>query len=140
MVGESPSYSDVSAYIGELWRGCPRAASIVRGYWRSVYRAQTSLGRDSHWHCTPLYQPDRLIERFGLHPLTEQRLAAVTHSAVDALLQAAEENDTTSYVRRKRELDAALTAVQHLRFLRHGSSGLAFEDPDAEAPRRPRWW
>lgn len=140
MVGESPKYEEVSAYIGELWAGWPHAASMTRECWRSVYRAKTSLGRNAHWHDTPLYDADRLIESHALDPVTEVRLAAVAHNAVDALFEAAQGGDTNAYLARRHELQAVLTAVHHLRFLRHGSGALGFEDPDPEPPRRPRWW
>jgi hypothetical protein len=140
MGGERPSYREVSAYIGELWPDWPHTASMVRESWRGVYCAKMSLGRDSHWDNTPLYGPDWLIEHHGLQPVTEVRLAAVAHDALDALLQAAQEDDTAAYVARQRALDASLTAVHHLRFLRHGSGALGFKDWNPERPRRPRWW
>jgi hypothetical protein len=140
MVGEHPPYREVSAYVGKLWDGWPHTASMVRECWRSVYRAKTSLGRDRHWHTTPLFQPDRLIEQHELRPVTEVRLAAVLHGAVDALLLAAQGDDTDAYLTRTRDLDAALIAVRHLRFLRHGSAALGFQDLNPEPARRPRWW
>lgn len=140
MVGEHPPYPEVSAYIAELWDGWPHAASMTRECWRSVYRAKTSLGRNTHWDDTPLYAPDWLIERHGLHPVTEVRLAAAIHDAVDALTEAARGDDTGAYLARRRGLDAALTAIHHLRFLRHGSSALGFEDLNPGPARRPRWW
>jgi hypothetical protein len=140
MVGERPSGSAVNGYISRLWPTAPWTRAMVRDCWRSVYRAKTSLGRDRHWHRTPLYVPDRLIELHGLQPVTEARLASLAHDAVNALVQAADDGDTGSYLQRTRELDAALCAVQHLRFLRHGSGALGFEDQSPEPPRRPKWW
>lgn len=140
MLGENPPFPEVSAYVGQLWAAWPHAASMTRDCWRSVYRAKTSLGRDTHWHHTPLYDPDRLIEFHELLPVTEVRLAAVAHDAVEALIGAAQGDDNPAYLRRRRELDAAVTAVHHLRYLRHGSGALGFEDPSPEPPRRPRWW
>jgi hypothetical protein len=140
MLGEHPAYREVSAYIGQLWDGWPHAASMTRTSWRSIYRAKTSLGRNNHWNDTPLYDPDRLIECHGLEPVSEVRLASVGRDAVDALVEAAHGDDTGLYLARKRELDAALVAVHHLRFLRQGSGALGFQDPNPEPPRRPRWW
>jgi hypothetical protein len=140
MVGERPPYEQVSSYIGQLWDGWPHGASMTRKCWRSVYRAKTSLGRSAHWDDTPLYDVDRLIEQHGLRPVTEVRLAAVAHDAIDALVAATQEDDTKGYLARRRELDAALTSIHHLRFLRHGSGALGFDDPAPQPPRRPRWW
>lgn len=106
---------------------------MTRSCWRSVDRAKTSLGRNSHWDDTPLYDVDRLIEQHELRPVTEVRLAAVAHEAVDALIEAAHGDDTQAYLARRRELDAALIAVHHLRFLRHGSGALGFDDPSPQS-------
>jgi hypothetical protein len=46
--------------------------------------------------------------------------------------------DTAAYLERKKELDAALIAVHHLRYLRFGSGELGFRDTDPEPPRRPK--
>jgi hypothetical protein len=140
MVGEHPEYRVVSAYISQLWRGWPQSASMVRECWRSVYRAKTSLGRKQGWYQTSLYVPDMLIEQHGLRPLTEERLAAVAHEALDAFLAAAQDHDTAGYVERRKELDAALTAISQLRYLRHGSDVFGFPDYNPEPARRPKWW
>jgi hypothetical protein len=140
MVGEHPPYREVSAYVGQLWDRNPNAASMVRTTWRSVYRARTSIGRGSRIHTTPLYQPDRLIDRQGLRPVTEVRLAQVAHEALQALLTAAEDGDRPGYAVRERELNAALTAVRHLRFLRYGRPTLGYDERDDDPARRPRWW
>ena len=71
MLGEYPDRSEVRAYVAQLWPSEPWTAATIRDSWRSVYRAQTSLGRDRHWHCTPLYVPDVLIQRYELRPVTE---------------------------------------------------------------------
>jgi hypothetical protein len=139
MLGEHPPFRAVSAYVGELWRSWPQTASMVRTCWRSVYRARTSLGRDLNWENTPLYEPDLLIERHGIDRVTEVRLGAVAQRALDAFLEAAAEADADAYIARRHELDAALTAVHHLRFLRHGSQALGLKVIPAEPPRRPRW-
>lgn len=131
MVGEDPRYADVSAYIAQTWAGWPHAASMIRKCWRSVYGTTTRLGREPRWD-TPLYQPDRLIERHRLQPVTEERLAAVMHAAVDAMVETTAPDGVALYRSRCRELDATLAALEHLRFLRHGEFG--------EPPRRPRWW
>ena len=140
MVGEHPPYREVSAYVGQVWNGNPHAASMVRTAWRSAYRAKTSIGRGSRIYATPLYQVDRLIESHGLRPVTEVRLANVAHDALQGCLEAAEVDASAVYAARRRDLDTALTAVQHLRFLRHGWAALGYEDDDDEPARRPRWW
>lgn len=131
MLGEDPRYADVSAYVAERWSGWPHAASMTRKSWRSVYRTTTRLGREPRWD-TPLYQPDRLIERHDLQPVTEERLAAVMHAAVDAVVESTALDGVAPYRSRRRELDATLAALEHLHFLRQGECG--------EPPRRPRWW
>lgn len=140
MVGEDPTSREVGAYVAQLWKGWPHAAKMVRDSWRSVYRVKTSLGRGTTWYRSPLYTPDRLIELHGLQPVTEDRLAAVVHAAADRLLSAVSENDTVAYRNRKRELDAALVAVDHLGYLRHGSAFLEINDLNPEPGRRPKWW
>jgi hypothetical protein len=138
MLGEEPATKEVSAYIGELWSGNPYAASMTRECWRSVYRAKTSIGQTRR-HEKPLYQPDRLIGLHDLSPSTEERLAAVAHRALAAFLQAASGPTTPAYVERKRELDAALEVVQHLRFLRFGPTEIGIRGfLDADPPRRPK--
>jgi hypothetical protein len=124
MVGERPSLREVGSYVSESWDVWLPAAQMVRETWRSVDRAKTSLGKDTHWYGTPLYMPDLLIEKYGLSPSTEVRLAAVARQAADALVIAAGEANTAAYLDRRREFLAA--AVQHLRFLRHGSGALGF--------------
>jgi hypothetical protein len=126
MVGERPPLREVGRYANELWAVWLPAAQMVRETWRSVDRAKTSLGKDTHWDRTPLYVPDLLIEEYGLRPSTEERLAAVAREAADALVTAAGAADTAAYLDRRREFRAAATAVQHLRFLRHGSGALGF--------------
>lgn len=126
MVGERPPLREVGCYASELWDVWLPAARMVRETWRSVDRAKTSLGKDTHWYGTPLYVPDLLIEKYGLSPSTEDRLAAVARHAADALVIAAGEANTAAYLDRRREFLAAATAVQHLRFLRHGSGALGF--------------
>jgi hypothetical protein len=140
MLGEAPVYREVSVYVGELWNGWPHAASMVRNCWRSVYRAKTSRGRGTHRHSSPLYQPDRLIELHGLQPVTEVRLAAMVHEATDRLLGALYANDTVAYRNRKRELDAALLAVENLGYLRYGSVFFDVNDLSPQPARRPKWW
>lgn len=139
-VGERPEYRAVSAYISELWRVWPHSASMVRSCWRSVYRAKTSLGRGRGWYQTSLYVPDMLIEQHGLRPLTEERLAALAHEALDAFLVAAQDHSTAGYIDRRRELDAALTAIEQLRYLRHGTGVFGVPDYNPEPARRPKWW
>lgn len=140
MVGEGPEYVEVSRYIAELWDVWPHSIAMVRDCWRTVYRAQTSLGRDRRVHHTPLYTVDRLIEKHRLEPVTEERLAAVTLSATHAFIEASKGSDTELYLARRRELDVALTAMRHLKYLRHGYGALGLRDLDPEAPLRPKWW
>ena len=107
MLGEAPPRNDVSAEIQELWgRGRP-AAAMTRECWRSVYRAQSSLGRT--WlHEAPLYQPDRLIEEYALTPSTEERIAAVVQQAVRNLGGVAETGSPTEYLQRSGGLETPL--------------------------------
>lgn len=128
LVGEQPSLHEVGRYVGKLWNGWPYAARMVRETWRSVDSAKTSLGRDTHWLGTPLSVPVFLIDKHGLSPSLEDRLAAVARDAADALITAAREDDTAAYLDRKRELTATTTVAQHLRFLRHGSGSLGFRN------------
>jgi hypothetical protein len=58
-----------------------------------------------------------LIRDTGLRPTTEVRLAAVARDAVNAVIESAPEADVTCR-HRKRELSAAVTAVDELRSLR----------------------
>lgn len=116
-LGAQPPYQgDVRRYVHELWDD-PHVVSMVRDCWSSVYRAKTSRGRARHSRSNPLYVPDMLIRDAGLRPTTEVRLAAVARDAVNALIESAPETDAT-YRHRKRELSAALTAVDELRSLR----------------------
>lgn len=113
---------------------------MVRTTWRSAYRAKTSLGRRPRAHATPLYQIDRLIDQHDIRPVTEERLAKVARDALERLLKAAEDNDRVGYPAGERNLKAALTAVQHLRYLRYGRSVSNHDAGDEEPARRPRWW
>ena len=126
MVGERPPLREVGRYADELWDVWPHAARMVRETWRGVDRAKTSVGRDTHWLRTPLFVPDFLIDKHGLSPGIEERLAAVARDAADALVRAAGEADAAAYLDRRRELAAAAIVAQHLRFLRHGSGALGF--------------
>jgi hypothetical protein len=119
IIGERPSYRDeVSPYIGQLWQGWRWTASMVRDCWRTVDRADTSRGRARTPRNHPLYVPDMLIAKHRLRPTTEARLASVARDAVDALARAAPNADAVVYRRRKREMAAALAAVDELRVLR----------------------
>jgi len=126
MVGERPALGEVGRYAAELWDVWPHAARMVRDTWRSVDRAKTSVGRDTHWVGTPLYVVDFLIEQHGVSPSLEERLAAVARDASQALVTAAAGVETAAYLDRRRELAATVIIAQHLRFLRHGSGGLGF--------------
>jgi hypothetical protein len=79
-------------------------------------------------------------ERIDEEPLTEDRLAAVAHDALAAFISAAQDHDVSGYVGRREELDAALTAINRLRYLRHGSDVFGSPDYNPEPARRPRWW
>jgi hypothetical protein len=81
-----------------------------------------------------------LIEQHRLRPLTEDRLAAVAHEALSAFLSAAQKHETAAYVERRRHLDAALTAINQVRYVRHGSDAFGFRDYNPEPARRPRCW
>lgn len=109
-----------------------RAFLLARG----MHRAKTSIGR-SRRHEAPLYQPDRLIELHDLRPRTEERLGALAQRALERVLASAREADTAAYVDRKRELEVALSAIQHLRYLRFGPAELGIKGFDPEVPRRP---
>lgn len=136
MLGEVPPMDQVSAEIQNLWgRGCP-GASMTRECWRSVYRAQSSIGRT--WlHEAPLYQPDRLIEEYALRPSTEERIAAVAHQAVRDLGEIAERGSPQEYLQAKRRLGDAVEGIQHLRYLRLGPQSLGVRGLEPEPPRRP---
>ena len=102
-------------------------------------RAKTAFGRETHWYCTPLQLADVLVEEHEPQPTTEARLAAVARDAVDALVEAAQETDTTLYLERKRQVADALLAVHHLRFLRRGSDALSVaKDLNPQLAPRPR--
>jgi len=139
IIGKRPSYREVSHYIGAHWNRWPDVAALMRDGWRSVSRAQTAFGRESHWYGTPLQLADVLIEKHEPQLRTEARLAAVAHDALDALIEAAEQPDTATYLNRKRQLADALRAVQHLRYLRQGAGALGFQTLDPGAAPRPRW-
>jgi hypothetical protein len=139
MVGENPPYRAVSAYIGKLWDVWPYAASMTRDGWRSAYRSRTSIGRAKRWH-SPLYWPDYLIEKHGLVPRTEERLIGVATLALEAL-GGALNADATTYVSRRRQLDAAITSLEHLRYLRTGTDeSIGRRDLNPRHPQRPRRW
>ena len=120
MLGERPAYRElVSPYIGLLWDEWPGAASMVRSSWRAAFRAKTNRRRGHDSRRNPVHVPDMLIRDRGLQPTTEARLTAVAHDAVDALVRAAVSADRPTYQKRKREFDATLSAIEHLRLLRH---------------------
>lgn len=139
IVGERPSYREVSRYIGEHWSRWQDVAPWAREGWRSVDRAQGTFGRENHWWLTPLEFADVLIEKYEPQPTTGARLAAIAHEAVDALVEAACETDTDLYLERKRRLADAVWAVHHLRFLRQNSGALGFRDLNPSAAPRPKW-
>jgi hypothetical protein len=136
MIGENPDSVEVNAQIRRLWSGHPPAAAMTRECWRAVYRVRTSIGR-THLHEAPLYQPDRLIENYQLEPSTEERLEAVALEAVRNLSRAAAESAVPPYLQQKRDLEDALTAIHHLRYLRLGPQSLGVRGLESETPRRP---
>ncbi len=137
MLGENPSRADVNAQIRRFWSGHPPAATMTRECWRAVYRARTSIGRTRR-HEAPLYQPDRLIETYGLKPSTEERLETVALEAIRNLHKAAAEPAVAPYLQQKRDLEDALTAIDHLRYLRLGPQSLGIRGLESETPRRPK--
>jgi len=137
IIGERPPYREVSRYIGEHWSRWPDVANWVREGWRSVDRAKTAFGRETHWFNTPLQLADVLVEEHEPQRRTEARLATVAHDAVDALVEAAQKPDTAGYQERKRQLADALLALHHLRYLRQGSGALGFENLNPGAAPRP---
>jgi hypothetical protein len=118
MVGEQPTYQEMRTYVGELWDGWPHAANMVRDTWRSVYKTKTSVGRNRGGRAKPLYYARLLIEKHGLRPSLESRVAAVARAAADALVEAASASDAAAYSQREKELHAAVTAIRHLRHRR----------------------
>jgi hypothetical protein len=62
-----------------------------------------------------------LIEELGLHPSIEVRLASVAKTAVDCLARAVSDADALRYTKHKRDLDAAVAAIDELRVLRQGA-------------------
>jgi len=136
MLGEAPLTNQVSAEIQEIWGHGRQAAAMTRECWRSVYRAQSSLGRTC-LHEAPLYQPDRLIEEYALTPSTVERITAVVHLAVRNLGEVAERGSPTEYLQAKRRVGDALEGIQHLRYLRLGPQSLGVRGLDPEPPQRP---
>lgn len=128
--------ASVTAAIRELWTASHPdgrfAAAMTRECWRAVYRAKSSIGHTDLSEA-PLAQPDRLIDRHGLTPGTEERVFAVAHRAVQELCDAA---TTEEYVVAQHRVRDALEGIRHLRVLRLGpqSLGLGFRP---EPPLRP---
>lgn len=136
MLGERPDASEVNAEIGRLWGRHRPAAKMTVESWRSVYRVKTSIGR-TYREDAPLYHPDRLIEVHRLTPSTEERLERVLIGAVRKMCEAASQEGTDHYLQAKRELDDAITAIEHLRYLRFGPQSLGIRGFGPETPRRP---
>ena len=135
MLGESPSLSEVSRGIAELWGG-GGSARMTREIWRSGFRVESSIGRSTIWD-KPLFYPDLLIERHDLEPSTEERLESMAHKAIQRLGQAASLPGSQGYLRAKREVLDALQAFQHLRYLRFGPQSLGIRGFSPEEPLRP---
>jgi hypothetical protein len=142
MLGEEPPMTNVTEAIRDLWSvggrwsdGRP-AARMTKECWRNVYRAKSSLGRSRMWDA-PLYQPDCLIEKHGLEPSTEERIAAVAGRAVQDLCDAAWLPSSDGYVDAQRRVADALATVRHLRYLRLGPQSLGIRGFESEPPRRP---
>lgn len=137
MLGENPSSADVNAQIRRLWSSHRPAAAMTRECWRAVYRVRTSIGR-THRHEAPLYQPDRLIETYQLKPSTEERLETVALEVIRNLSKAAAEPAVATYLQQKHDLEDALKAIDHLRYLRLGPQSLGIRGLESETPRRPK--
>lgn len=135
-VGERPPLAAVRACIRDLWGNTWRqSGDMVWEAWQGVYRKPFRLLRGARWEPGTLYQVDVIIERHGLKPVTEDRLAVAAEDALRSTLQAARAGTPDEYSSARRALAVALERVDELRALRLGAQG-----EGDRPPRRPPWW